>query len=176
MPALQGRCRLRTRLPCWADILWNPTARAGGVARRHRGLQRGPRQHPRYWSPRLTDELASQKIDLVAPFKTAKRDPRPRVFRASAVRPYPIEVKVSVDPFPSWADVRHGTHTLRYRRKKQALIGPDAPQTTHANVLGPALMERLVPRRVEDVSSKAHVRLDLRQGESPSQHRSISSN
>ena len=31
-----------------------------------------------YWSPSLTDELASQKIDFMAPFKTAKHHPRPR--------------------------------------------------------------------------------------------------
>ena len=30
-----------------------------------------------YWSPKLMEELAAQGIDLVAPFKSAKRDPRP---------------------------------------------------------------------------------------------------
>ena len=39
----------------------------------------------------MTDELASHKIDLVAPFKTAKRDPTPRTSAFLARFRYRIE-------------------------------------------------------------------------------------
>jgi len=48
-----------------------------------------------YWSPRLTDELAGQKIALVAPFKTAKRDPSPRASAFLARIRYRIETVFS---------------------------------------------------------------------------------
>jgi len=48
-----------------------------------------------YWSPRLTDELAGRKIDLVAPFKTAKRDPRPRASALLSRFRYRIETVFS---------------------------------------------------------------------------------
>ena len=48
-----------------------------------------------YWSPRLTEELAAQKIDLVAPFKTAKHDPRPRASAFLARFRYRIETVFS---------------------------------------------------------------------------------
>ena len=54
----------------------------------HFGIVLGDRN---YWSPRLTDELASHKIDLVAPFKTAKRDPTPRTSAFLARFRYRIE-------------------------------------------------------------------------------------
>ena len=48
-----------------------------------------------YWSPRLTDELAGRKIDLVAPFKTATRDPRPRASALLSRFRYRIETVFS---------------------------------------------------------------------------------
>ena len=48
-----------------------------------------------YWSPRLTDELASRQIDLVAPFKTAKHDPAPKTSAFLARFRYRIETVFS---------------------------------------------------------------------------------
>ena len=48
-----------------------------------------------YWSPRLTEELAAQQINLVAPFKTAKRDPTPRTSAFLARFRYRIETVFS---------------------------------------------------------------------------------
>ena len=48
-----------------------------------------------YWSPRLTNELARQNLDLVAPFKTAKHDPRPRASASLARFRYLIETVFS---------------------------------------------------------------------------------
>ena len=48
-----------------------------------------------YWSPRLTEELAAQRINLVAPFKTAKRDPTPRTSAFLARFRYRIETVFS---------------------------------------------------------------------------------
>ena len=48
-----------------------------------------------YWSPRLTEELAAQQINLVAPFKTAKHDPTPRTSAFLARFRYRIETVFS---------------------------------------------------------------------------------
>ena len=48
-----------------------------------------------YWSPRLTEELATQKIDLVAPFKSAKHDPAPKTSAFLARFRYRIETVFS---------------------------------------------------------------------------------
>ena len=48
-----------------------------------------------YWSRRLTEELATQKIDLVAPFKSAKHDPAPKTSAFLARFRYRIETVFS---------------------------------------------------------------------------------
>ena len=48
-----------------------------------------------YWSPRLTEELAAQQINLVAPFKTAKHDPTPGTSEFLARFRYRIETVFS---------------------------------------------------------------------------------
>ena len=48
-----------------------------------------------YWSPRLTEELATQKIDLVAHFKSAKHDPAPKTSAFLARFRYRIETVFS---------------------------------------------------------------------------------
>ena len=68
------------------------TAIAPELASGRFGIVLGDRN---YWSPRLTDELAGRKIDLVAPFKTAKRDPRPRASALLARFRYRIETVFS---------------------------------------------------------------------------------
>lgn len=48
-----------------------------------------------YWSPKLMNELASRKIDLLAPFKSAKHDPKPRASAFLARLRYRIETVFS---------------------------------------------------------------------------------
>ena len=68
------------------------TAVAPELASGHFGTVLGDRN---YWSPKLTDELASRKIDLVAPFKTAKHDPQPRTSALLSRLRYRIETVFS---------------------------------------------------------------------------------
>ena len=49
-----------------------------------------------YWSPRLTEELAAQQINLVAPFKTAK--PRPYAKDKRVSRSLPLSDRDSIQP------------------------------------------------------------------------------
>ena len=48
-----------------------------------------------YWSPKLKEELAAQGIDLVAPFKSAKRDPSPKTSASLTHFRYRIETVFS---------------------------------------------------------------------------------
>ena len=132
MSALQRRCRLRPRLLSSTDILWIPSARrlqlvawpgvivgisvgisvvsanihetaiAPELASGGFGTVLGDRN---YRSPRLTDELAGRKIDLVAPFKTAKSRLRsqdcqaqPQTARKRASLSFPLSDRDGIQP------------------------------------------------------------------------------